>query len=42
MWQISLYNQIQKLTLKKADKLGLKGFEYQAILWESIRNKFVY
>ena len=36
------YKQIQKLTLKKADKLGLKGFEYQAILWESVRNKFVY
>ena len=34
------YNQIQKLTIKKADKLGLKGFEYQAIIWASIRNKF--
>lgn len=34
------YNQIQKLTIKKADKLGLKGFEYQAIIWSSIRNKF--
>lgn len=34
------YNQIQKLTLKKANKLGLKGFEYQAIIWSSIRNKF--
>jgi hypothetical protein len=34
------YNQIQKMTIKKADKLGLKGFEYQAIIWSSIRNKF--
>tara|TARA_Y100000389_G_scaffold57971_1_gene53985 strand:+ start:7071 stop:7649 length:579 start_codon:yes stop_codon:yes gene_type:complete len=34
------YEQIQKLTIKKADKLGLKGYEYQAIIWESIRNKF--
>ena len=34
------YNQIQKLTIKKADKLGLKGFEYQAVIWSSIRNKF--
>ena len=34
------YNQIQKLTIKKADKLGLKGFEYQASIWASIRNKF--
>jgi len=34
------YEQIQKLTIKKANKLGLKGYEYQAIIWESIRNKF--
>ena len=29
------YEQIKQLTLKKADKLGLKGFEFQAILWLS-------
>ena len=34
------YEQIQNLTIKKADKIGLKGYEYQAIIWESIRNKF--
>ena len=32
------YQQIKTLTLKKAHKLGLKGFEYQAIIWNSIRN----
>ena len=29
------YEQIKQLTLKKAAKLGLKGFELQAILWLS-------
>jgi len=29
------YEQIKQLTLKKATKLGLKGFELQAILWLS-------
>jgi len=29
------YEQIKQLTLKKANKLGLKGFEFQAILWLS-------
>lgn len=32
------YNQIKSLTIKKAEKLGLKGFEYQAILWLSVQN----
>lgn len=32
------YNQIKELTIKKANKLGLKGFEYQAILWLSVQN----
>lgn len=32
------YNQIKALTIKKAQKLGLKGFEYQAILWISVQN----
>ena len=32
------YEQIKMLTIKKADKLGLKGYEYQAIIWGSIRN----
>lgn len=34
------YEQIKKLTLSKATKLGLKGFEYQAILWNSVKNNF--
>jgi len=32
------YKQIKALTIKKAQKLGLKGFEYQAILWLSVQN----
>ena len=32
------YSQIKALTIKKANKLGLKGFEYQAILWLSTQN----
>ena len=34
------YEQLQKITLSKAKKLGLKGFEYQAIIWGSIQNNF--
>jgi hypothetical protein len=34
------YKQIQKLTIDKAKKVGLKGYEYQAILWLSIQNNF--
>ena len=32
------YKQIKALTIKKANKLGLTGFEYQAILWLSVQN----
>ena len=31
------YKQIKDLTLKKAQKVGVSGFEYQAIIWTSIR-----
>lgn len=31
------YNQIKGLTIKKAYKLGLKGFELQAIIWLSVQ-----
>jgi hypothetical protein len=31
------YNQIKALTIKKAHKLGLTGFEYQAILWLTVQ-----
>lgn len=34
------YEQIEKLTIKQAEKLGLKGYEYQAILWLVIQSKF--
>ena len=32
------YEQIKKLTIKKANKLGIKGFELQAIIWLSTQN----
>ena len=34
------YGQIKKLTIKKASKLGLKGYEFQAIVWGSIRDSY--
>lgn len=36
------YAQIKNLTLKKAETLGLKGFQYQAIIWTAVRNKPLY
>lgn len=34
------YNQIKELTIKKANKLGLKGYEYQAIIWLVVQRYF--
>jgi hypothetical protein len=34
------YKQLQSITLSKAKKLGLRGFEYQAIIWNSVQNNF--
>jgi hypothetical protein len=34
------YDQLESLTIRKAKRLGLKGFEYQAIIWGSIQNNF--
>jgi len=33
------YQQIKSLTIKKANILGLKGYQYQAVIWGSIRNE---
>ncbi len=32
------YKQIKALTIKKANKLGLTGFEYQAVIWLATQN----
>lgn len=32
------YGQIKALTIKKAQKLGLTGYEYQAIIWLTAQN----
>lgn len=34
------YDQIAKLTLRKAQKLGLKWYEYQAIVWNSVKSSW--
>jgi len=34
----SVYEEIQKITIKEAEQVGLKGYEYQAIIWETIKN----
>jgi hypothetical protein len=34
------YAQIQKITIRLAKEAGLTGFEYQAVIWASIRNNF--
>ena len=35
------YQQIKVLTINKANKLGLKGFELQAIVWLSAQKIFI-
>ena len=35
------YQQIKNLTIKKANKLGLKGFELQAIIWLTAQTIFI-
>ena len=32
------YEQIKSLTIKKANKIGLTGYQYQAVIWSAIRN----
>jgi hypothetical protein len=34
------YDQIESLTIRKAKRLGIKGYEYQAIIWGSIQSNF--
>ncbi len=36
------YEQIKTLTIKKANKLGLKGYELQAILWVTMQRVYTY
>ena len=36
------YDQITELTIKKAKELGMQGFEYQAIIWCSVREWWQY
>jgi len=37
-----VYDQIEALTLRKAKKLGLTGYKYQAIIWVVIRQIYTY
>ena len=34
------YDQIRRLTIAKAKQKGLKGYEYQAIVWNAVKNNF--
>ena len=34
------YDQIRLLTIEKAKQKGLNGYEYQAIIWNSVKNNF--
>lgn len=34
----SVYEELQKITIDQAKQVGLKGYEYQAIIWETIKN----
>jgi len=36
----TIYAQIKELTINKAKEKDLKGFEYQAIIWNSVKNNF--
>lgn len=36
----AVYKQLKELTINKAKQKGLKGFEYQAIIWNSVKNNF--
>lgn len=33
------YDQIEKITLEEAKKVGLEGYEYQAVIWECVRDR---
>lgn len=32
------YRELEALTISEAKKVGLKGYEFQAIIWEALRN----
>jgi hypothetical protein len=34
------YDQIRRLTIAKAEQKGLQGYEYQAIVWNAVKNNF--
>lgn len=34
------YDQIRRLTIAKAKQKGLQGYEYQAIVWNAVKNNF--
>lgn len=36
------YEILQEITLQEAEKVGLAGYEFQAIIWEALRNKNLY
>jgi len=36
------YRELERITIDEAKKVGLKGYEFQAIVWEALRNSGKY
>ena len=36
------YRELERITIEEAKKVGLKGYEFQAIVWEALRNSGKY
>lgn len=36
------YRELERITIQEAKKVGLKGYEFQAIVWEALRNSGKY
>ena len=37
-----IYDQLQEITIEEAEKNNIDGFKFQAVIWESLRNKNIY
>ncbi len=36
------YRELERITIEEAKKVGLKGYEFQAVVWEALRNSGKY
>lgn len=37
-----IYDQLQEITIEEAQKNNIDGFKFQAVIWETLRNKNLY